>query len=287
MPTPWTSDITVLVAKLKGKRSILTVHNDMDKPDLFGKIITWIYLHTFFQVTLYFVDKIIIVNPHWKTAFKKTRNIFERFSSKITTLPNGVDTEMFQPSTNKSKHPTILFVSILDEHHRFKGFNYLIHAIPKIKEKIPNVKLIVVGEGALVDEYREESKKMGVEDVIEFHGKKTQEELIQYYQRSNVFVLPSIEIEGFGIVLLEAMASGIPVVTTDVAGVAPEISQHKTGMVVAKANSKELADVIIAILENVDDQRRMGARGRKLIEERYGWGMIAKKISKIFNELLP
>jgi len=284
MPTPWTADWTALVAKLKKKPLILTIHNDMDKPGFFGKFVTWVYLHTFFQLTLYFADKVIIVNPEWRTAFKKTRKIFERISAKVITIPNGVDINLFHPGVKKNKDNIILFVSILDEHHRFKGFEYLLSAMSQIKASVPDVKLVVVGEGSLVDEYKEKAKKLGISNIVEFHGGKTQAELINYYQSAKVFVLPSIEIEGFGIVLLEAMASGVPVVTTDVAGVASQIREYKTGLVVERGNSKKITEAVVAILNNNKEQEAMSLRGRKLMEERYSWFTAAKILSSVFEE---
>ncbi|MBA3788860.1 glycosyltransferase family 4 protein [Patescibacteria group bacterium] len=285
MPTPWTADLTVLIAKLKGKRSVLTIHNDMDKPDVVGKIITWVYLHTFFQLTLLLTNKIIIVNPEWRTAFKNTRRLLNRFKNKIVTIPNGIDTDFFKPSLAKSTGNTILFVSILDEHHRFKGFEYLLDAMVRIQSEIPNIKLIVVGEGILVSEYREKAAALGLEKVIEFHGPKTQEELVSYYQNSKVFVLPSIEIEGFGIVLLEAMASELAVVTTDVAGITKDIEKHRTGYVIPPADSVKLAEAIIRILKNTDERNSMGQRGRRLMTEQYSWQQIASDVSQVFKDL--
>ena len=285
MPTPWTADWTVLIAALRGKSSVITVHNDMDKPDFFGKIMTWIYLHTVFLLTLYLADRVIIVNPNWKTAFKKTRHIFERIGDKVTAIPNGINTDLFLPPAKKSERNVILFVSILDEHHRFKGFDYLLEAMPVIKERVDDVKLIVVGEGELVNEYREYAKKLGIEDSIEFYGKKTQAEIVKYYQDAKVFVLPSIEIEGFGIVLLEAMASGLPVVTTSVAGVALEIKENQAGIVIKPRDAAALADALIRILGSKAMQEAMGSQGRSLTIRQYGWHTVAESVLKVFKEI--
>jgi glycosyltransferase involved in cell wall biosynthesis len=285
MPTPWTADWTVLITKLKKKRSVLTIHNDMDKPGLIGKIFTWIYLNTFFRLTIRLADSIIIVNPDWQTAFKKTSHLFKNVLEKVVTVPNGVDVEMFQPSLEKIQENTVLFVSILDKHHHFKGFEYLLDAVSKLKITIPNMSLVVIGEGELVKKYQADAERLGIEKIVKFEGKKTQTELAKYYQNARVFVLPSKEIEGFGIVLLEAMASGIPVVTTDIAGMASEIQKRQAGLVVHPRDSKQLAEAISEILTDPSKQDTMGINGRKLVVDSYSWSSVAVKILEIYKTL--
>ena len=108
MPTPWSADWSALVARLRKKPLVLTIHNDMDKADLFGKVVTWIYVRTFFRLLLRSAAKIIIVNMEWRTSFKKTSHIFERYGKKVIAIPNGVDTEMFKISAEKTDAHRIL-----------------------------------------------------------------------------------------------------------------------------------------------------------------------------------
>lgn len=286
LPTPWAADWTVLIAKLRNKPVVLTIQNDLDKPDIIGKIVTWIYLHTLFQITLKLADKVVIVNPDWKKTFKKTAHLFEQIPEKVIVAPNAVDINLFKPSENKYRKNSILFVSVLDEYHRFKGFDYLLDALPEVKMKIPDAKLVVVGEGVLVDEYRNKALRLGVGDMVEFHGKKTQAELVSYYQDANVFILPSTEIEGFAIVLLEAMASGVPVIATDVHGVAIEVKERETGIIIPAKNASSIANALLEILASDGSRTRMGNKGRQLIVEKYSWQAVALTLSKLFKGLL-
>ncbi len=284
MPTPWTADWSVLIAKLRSKTSLLTIHNDMDKPDTVGKWMTWIYIHTVFRLTLHLSDRIII-NPYWKETFGKTAEVLAKYGRKIVTIPNGVDLELFYPPSRLADRNTILFVSILDAHHRFKGFDYLLEAMPEIISNVGDARLVAVGAGALVDEYREKARRLGLADHVRFAGGKTQSELLEYYQSATVFVLPSIEIEGFGIVVLEALACGVPVVSTNVVGIAPEITARKTGIVVPPRDHAKLAEAIVSILENKDERARMSARGLDLILENYSWEKIAAVFSRMLSQI--
>lgn len=286
MPTPWSSDWSILISKLKGKKSIITIHNDMDKPGFFKKIITEIYLNTIFRLSLYLANKIIIVNPEWKNSFKNTRWILECYNKKIVAIPNGVDINLFKKSNKNHKKYDILFVSILDKYHEFKGFDYLMNSLKTIKKEYPKVKLLVIGEGELKGEYYKKAKFEEIESNVEFIGKKDQDELPKYYSNSSIFVLPSIDIEGFGIVAIEAMACKTPVIVTNIIGVAKEIKERNCGIVVPPKDPKALAEAIIKLLKNPKLAKQMGENGRRLVKEKYDWKKVAREIEKVYKEVL-
>lgn len=285
MPTPWTADWSVLIAKLRKKKSIITIHNDMQKTGFLPKLITDIYLHTAFTLTLTLVDKIIIVNPSWEESFHYTRNLLKRFENKITIIPNGVDTILFEPSEKKEKD-TILFVSVLDKYHEFKGFEVLLHSMQLVTKKIPKVKLHVIGEGELKTVYTKLADTLGLSKHILFLGEKKQEELPTYFGKASVFVLPSIHTEGYGIVLLEALSSKTPVVTTTIAGISKDITKYKAGFVVEPYNENDLAEALINVLQSETLMRSQALNGRKLVEEKYSWQKIAKDIISLYKEVV-
>jgi glycosyltransferase involved in cell wall biosynthesis len=286
MPTPWTCDWSIVLSKLMGKKSVITIHNDMDKPSLLGKILTNLYLHTIFLLSLSLVDRIVIVNESWETSFPNTSHILKRYQKKISVLPNGVDSELFKPGNTPKERHAVLFVSILDRHHKFKGLHYLLEAIELATKSIPDIELIIVGEGELKDFYIREAADLDIGQCVAFLGEKTQADLVTLYNRSSVFVLPSTEIEGFGIVLLEAMACKTPVIATDIVGVAKEVIQNNCGIIVEPRNSRALANAIIDILGNAELAREMGENGRRLAEEHYSWGTIGRKIESIYKRLM-
>lgn len=284
MPTPWTADWSVLIAKLKHKKSIITIHNDMDKPDFIGKLITKIYLNTVFRLTLSLVDKIIVVNPGWETTFRKTNKILARYKNKIKIVPNGIDTNLFRPLKNiKKEKNTVLFVSVLDKHHKFKGLDYLLEAIKLVKKTIPSIKLIVVGEGELKNIYIEKTKNLGISENVMFVGEKNQKELVSYYNMASVFVLPSTDIEGFGIVLLESLACKTPVITTNIVGLSNNIKKSNCGLIVNTRDYKSLSDTINYLSNNKLLALKMGLNGGRLIKSRYQWKVVSKQICDIYD----
>ena len=287
MPTPWTSDWSILIAKILGKKSIISIHNDMDKPGFLNKLITKIYLNTFFRFSLALVDKIILVNPDWKQSFIATKHLLLPYQNKISVIPNGIDLSLFDKTIKTKRDPNqILFVSILDKHHGFKGLDYLLQALAIIKKSIPNINLIIVGEGELKSYYQKKAKQLGIEKNVTFVGEIKQQNLYNYYKKASVFVLPSIEIEGFGIVLLEAMASKLPVVTTNIAGVWKDIKKFNTGVIVKSRDVNALVKSITTLLSNKKLLAQMGKNGNILIKEKYNWKLIAKQVENIYKEVL-
>jgi len=284
MPTPWTSDISIFISKMKRKKTIITIHNDMDKHGFFPKLLSDIYLNTLFKIILRLVDKIIIVNPEWEKKFLNTRNLLKGYKNKIFTIPNGVDFELFKPDGTKKIKNTLLFVSILDRYHEYKGFDYLLESLKIIIKTHPKIKLLVIGEGELKDYYSEKASYMGLGENVIFLGQKNQEEIARYCNIASILILPSIDIEGFGIVLLEAMACKIPVIATDIVGLAKEVKQNNCGIIVKTRDSQALAEAIIRLLKNPELAKKMGENGRMLVEEKWGWEKIANKIEKIYWE---
>lgn len=285
MPTPWSSDWSILLSKLMGKKSIITIHNDMDKAGFLSKIITEIYLHTIFLLSLSLVDKIIIVNKDWERSFSNTGKILSKFINKIIVSPNGVDTDFFKPLKVRRNKNSVLFVSILDKHHEFKGLSYLLEAIKLVKKTIPDIKLTIVGEGEMKNFYINKVRELSIEKSVKFAGEKNQKELVSLYNSHSVFVLPSTEIEGFGIVTIEAMACKTPVIITNIVGVAGEVEKNNCGIVVQSKSAEDLGKAIIMMLINTELFKNVGENGQKLIETKYSWKRIVRQIIIIYDNI--
>lgn len=251
-----------------------------------AKLITNIYIHSFFRITLSLTDKIFICNENWQKCFTHTNNILERYHNKVIALPNGVDTTVFKPNTIKRDTDTLIFVSILDIHHQFKGLGYLLDSVKQIAKKNPNIKLIVVGEGKLKEYYQNKVKQEGYEKNIDFVGAKSQDELVNLYNRSQIFILPSIDTEGFGVVAIEAMACGLPVVVTNIVGVAQDVTDNNCGIAVVPRNSQVMANAINKLLSDDKLAKTMGKNGKKLVEKKYAWSKIATTIENTYKKVL-
>lgn len=281
-PTPWSADISMIISFLKRKPLVLTYHNDVTKTGLLG-ILTKIYNLVFLKLLLNRSSKILITQPEYINISK----YLYRYRNKIEVIPNGVDTKIyFQKNINKIPNQ-IFFLSVLDKYHKYKGLQHLINAIKIVKTKIPNIRLIIGGSGELIEEYETLTKVLGLEKNIEFRGFVESDKLVDLYNQSELFVLPSTgSEEGFGIVLLEALACGTPVVATDIVGIARGVKQNNCGIIVKPRNSDTLAEAIVKILKNPKLVRKMGENGRKLVEDKYNWKVISNKIINVYRELL-
>ncbi|MDD1753289.1 MAG: glycosyltransferase family 4 protein [Methanotrichaceae archaeon] len=280
LPTPWSADWSAIVSTIRDRPLVLTYHSDIAADGL-AHHIAKMYNLSALRFLLEKADLIIVARKSYLSKH------LERRKNKIVEIPMGVDIEYFKPLSAEIICD-IFFLSLLDKYHSFKGLNVLFSALNIVKKDLPDLKLIVGGGGELKDYYERISKSMGLSENVKFVGPVPQEKLIKYYNSCKLFVLPSTDPsrETFGLVLLEAMACGKAVVATDVAGVAKDISDRKAGLVVKKNNEEELANALLNALLDEDAIVAMGARGRKLVEEKYTWKKVAEQTLGAYEELI-
>ncbi|MFC1984778.1 glycosyltransferase family 4 protein [Chloroflexota bacterium] len=202
-------------------------------------------------------------------------------------IPNGVDLEHFHPDVPPIKEfcdgkQNILFVGRLE---RRKGVNYLLKAYLQVKQEVPNSRLIIVGPGTrLRKRYERWIKRHGLEDVI-FIGYASYDELPRYYKTADVFCAPALNRESFGIVLLEAMAVGTPIVATNIGGYASVISHGEDGLLVPPKDDKRLAQTLISLLNDETLRQQMGAKG-KVTARKYRWEDVARRVFDYYVRVL-
>jgi glycosyltransferase involved in cell wall biosynthesis len=204
---------------------------------------------------------------------------------KVEFVPVGVDTKLFHPQQTKPEGD-IFFLSVLDAFHSYKGLDVLLGAIKSLKEQIPQVMLVVGGGGELLEHYQQKARELGLERNVRFEGRLSQERLLEIYNGCKLFVLPSLsaEQEGFGIVPLEAMACGRPVVVTDIVGVAEDVGSTGAGIVVRPADEDALSRAIVSIIADGKRAASMGEAGRRLVEKKYSWKTVALQVERIYRE---
>jgi glycosyltransferase involved in cell wall biosynthesis len=282
IPTPWSADWSNIISKFKKKPLVITYHNDIIGTG-FANHIANLYNSTALKSLLNAADNIIITQPD----YIKYSLYLDKFEDKIEVIPNGVDVEKFKPINIPKQKNTLFFLSLLDEFHQYKGLDYLLKSLIIVKNIIPDVKLIVGGKGTLLKYYSKMVDDADLTENVEFHGFIPDEKIVEYYNNSSIFVLPSISSkqEGFGIVVLEAMACETPVISTKIVGVAADVKKSNSGIIVPPKDVEKLAEAIINILED-ENSKIMGINGRKLVKDKYTWSGIAEKTEKLYNKLI-
>jgi glycosyltransferase involved in cell wall biosynthesis len=212
--------------------------------------------------------------------------------SRITVVYSGIDTtHSINPSEGKRVRsqygitPNQLVIGTVANLFPRKGYEYLIQALAEINQKKPGVHCLIVGEGD--ETYRSKLldlvDKNGLEKVVTFTG--FQQDVPSYIAAMDVFVLPSV-IEGFGIVLLEAMAMEKPVVATTVGGIPEIVEDQATGFLVPPKDSSALAQKIIYLLENPSIREKLGQAGRTRVLDRFSTGRMVSQLQSLYEELI-
>lgn len=210
------------------------------------------------------------------------------FPGEYVVIPNGIDLERFGAQVESlSKYaaggPNILFVGRLEKR---KGFKYLLRAFPYVKEEFPGARLLVVGAYDKGDKapyvYFVRRKRLR---GVRFIGYVPDEELPRYYRSCDLFCAPSTGFESFGMVLLEAMASGVAIVASDIAGYRTVLTNEVEGLLVEPENEIALAQAIIRLLKEPELRREMGEKGRARAEG-YSWVKVTQQIVDYYRELL-
>ena len=293
IPFPLGLEATIVASKINTIPLIVTHHGEPTKSAFLYSIINGLYSKFYRNISLSFANKLIFLTKSYGESLK----LPERVREKIQIVRSGVDAQRFSPQNDRTmmrkkygftdEDKIILFVGRLTIHNRYKGVDYLIKALNKIRNKNNNAKLVIVGQGELVSELKELVKQLKLEQNVLFATSVSDEELLYYYAMCDVFVLPSISgPESFGIVLLEAMASGKPTVASNLPGVRDIVINGKTGLLAPPKDIGALAEAIIKLLNDEYLARKMGLNGRKIVEEKYTWKNATEMTENVYNEVI-
>lgn len=215
-----------------------------------------------------------------KAADMMVENIVDNMVDRYI-IPNAVDTERFKPMKHmEDPDPTIVFVGRLVWR---KGPHILVRAFKKVLKEIPDAKLLIAGKGEFEPVIRLLAKRYNIEDKVIMLGVVPEHEKPLLYNRGWVTAVPSIANESFGIVALEAMASGKPVVATRHGGLKDLVIHGETGLLVKPGSSKELAEALTLLLQDKTLREKMGLKAREVVEKYYTWDPIVSKILKVYG----
>jgi phosphatidylinositol alpha-mannosyltransferase len=268
------SGLQILLSPISFKTlNILTFHSDVSRSKFFQKFPQ--ILKPFVKFCDLRIDGVIAVS---KVAY----DTFKEYHGPKIILPNGVDLEKFNPNAPKIEKYldgkiNLLFVGRIEKR---KGLIYLLKAYEILQKKFSNLRLIIVGDGPLKEKSQKYVKDNGLKEVI-FEGAK--EDPSPYYASSHIFCAPSIFGESFGIVILEAMASGLPIVAFANEGYKSWLKGKKGEKFLARPKDfKELAQKIEILIKNSKLREEMGKWGINEAKK-YSFSKIAQKVLDFYN----
>ncbi len=211
---------------------------------------------------------------------------YRTHAEKFVQVPFGVDTERFTPAP-KTGVPTALFVGGLDTQHYFKGVKVLIEAFADLIPVLPNIRLLLVGRGGLEGYYQDLINKKGIADKVIIMNDVSDEQLVSLYREATVAVLPSINKgEAFGLVLLEAMASGTAVIASNLPGVRSVFRNGEHGCLVKPGDAADLREKLGLFLENSQRAEETGLRARDWVCKYYSWAKFNQRLEAAYYRVL-
>lgn len=274
-------ELSCLLTRPKAK-IVVTWHSDIVKQKTALR-----FYRPFLLELLRRCDRIIAPTPR----HIENSSFLGRFTHKCEVIPFGINTEQFSMDDHQKRQAVgdirrqyggkiVLFVGRLVY---YKGLEHLIRAMQMV-----DAGLLVLGQGPLEGQLKNLVGRLGLSDKVIFVGPVGDKELVDYYHACDVFVLPSDrKSEAFGIVQLEAMAAGKPVVSTDLPTGVPWVNQHgKTGLVVQPGAPAALALAINMLLDNPVTSLELGANGRRRVLEHFSMGQMVQNTLRLYEELL-
>ncbi len=236
-------------------------------------------------------DRIVVLSEF-------TRDRLHRFygiaGEKIEVIPGGVDLERFYPAHDKMgirdglnipRGKMILF-TVRNLVPRM-GLENLITAIREVVKVTPDIYLVLGGDGPLKEDLADLTRQLGVEDFIRFVGFIPEGELPAYYRMADVFVLPTLELEGFGLVTLEALASGVPALGTPVGGTVEILKALNPRLLFKDKSPESIARLILETYrefrEDPASQGKLSIQCRRFVEQNYSWEKNLDKLENLFR----
>jgi glycosyltransferase involved in cell wall biosynthesis len=204
----------------------------------------------------------------------------------VEVIPYTAELEApsFAPRGARHAEPTILFVGRLIER---KGVRHLIRALGNVRQRVA-ARLVLVGDGPERVPLEQCAREAGVATAVEFRGRVSDDDLRRAYANADVFVLPSVldarqDTEGLGVVLLEAMNYGVPVIASDIGGITDIVQHERTGLLVKPGDENALAEALIRILSNADLSRSLGAAAQRRVSEEFSWDSIVDRWEDVYR----
>ena len=256
--------------------------------------------------SLLFIFKIIVSHPQFLSFTKKmdaiivtSNELYEGIkkeykisNEKLILIPNGIDADTCKPNLDisnlKEKYrlqneKIILTIGVMSGQ---KGHDLLLKVLPGILKENKNVKLVLVGYGPELNNLKNMAKKLDISENVIFTGKVPHKELQFYYNLPDVFVFPTLRVEGAPLVIPEAMACEKPVIASRIGGIPTVIENYKDGILVEPGNLEELKEKILEVLNDEQLAKKLGENARKKVVEKFSLDKMVEDTIKVYEEIV-
>jgi phosphatidylinositol alpha-mannosyltransferase len=209
------------------------------------------------------------------------RVVVEHLGDDAVLIPNGVDVARFEgarPLPNRPQAPTVVFLGRIDEPR--KGLAVLLEALPELVRLVPDVRLLVAGPGD-ADEVREAVPR-SLRDRVELLGRVSEADKASVFASGDVYCAPNTHGESFGIVLVEALAAGTPVVASDLEAFRRVLQDGEAGVLVPVRDAGALATALAALLQDAPQRERLAAAGRRIVRA-YDWSAVTRQVVEVYE----
>lgn len=290
-PSPYIAFNVAVVCALRSEKAVLTWHNDLPPVSWGARLLIQTHDRLILPSYLRVYGRIIATSQ----TYVENSRILRKLRKQLTVVPNGVDCERFHPNINATELRqslriegkfVLLFVGALTKWHKYKGLDILLRSLRMALDQDPDLSLVIVGGGDLKSEYQRMTEELRLQENVIFAGDVSDDKLPQHYALADTLVLPSKDMsEGFGLTLLEANASGKPVIASRVGGIPSVVQNAYNGLLVPPNEPAELANAILRLKRNPRETEEMGHNGRLFALE-HDWSVVASQTEKVYEDVL-
>jgi len=255
------------------------------------------YEHTVAPALVRAADRVCVLSADHAASVPYLRRIAERDPAKLVEMPNGVDAEAFSPGPGQGVRDELgipgeavvaAFVATLDRAHHFKRLDVAIEGLAKAvaRAAAPDLHLVVAGGGELLEDFRSRAASAGVGARVHFIGGVPHARLPEVLRAADLFLLTTEPPESFGIVVIEAMACGLPAIASEYPGVRAVVDEGETGLLVPRRDADAVAAALSSLAADPSERERLGAAGRRKALAEWNWPRLVDRMDDAYREAI-
>ena len=283
---PGLTELAVFIGRLKRKPVVVTYHCDAENNSRYINRAINVGYNAIVKYGLPMMANKIVTTT---SSYANTSVGLSRVREKLTVIPCGVGEEYLQygvphNGVGESEPPRLLYVGKL---HKYKGVKDLLMAMSAVTREIPRAELAIIGDGREREHLETRARELGLDSNVAFLGWLSKNQLLETFAKSDLLILPSINSrrEAFGIVILEGMALGKPVIASRIPGPESVIEDGKNGLLIPPESPTKLAEAIIHLLRNQGIALAMGQAGREKAKQ-FSYDLIAKQYEALYAAMI-